>query len=113
MGLDDRKAAKREALFGGRGAVRVWDLLGARQAAPFTAALWCELDPGGSVGRHVQEQFPELVIGIEGRGEARVDDRICALGEGDAVHLPLGSVLAITNLSSEVPLRYLIVKAQG
>jgi mannose-6-phosphate isomerase-like protein (cupin superfamily) len=61
----------------------------------------------------VQEQFPELVIGIEGRGEARVDDRICALGEGDAVHLPLGSVLAITNLSSEVPLRYLIVKADG
>jgi quercetin dioxygenase-like cupin family protein len=113
MALDDRKAARREALFGGRGAVRVWDMLGARQAPPFAAALWCELDPGGSVGRHVQEHFPELVIGIEGQGEARVDDRAYALGQGDAVHLPLGSILAITNLSSDHPLRYLIVKASS
>lgn len=113
MALDERKAARREALFGGRGAVRVWDLLGARAAAPFTAALFCELDPGGSVGRHVQEEFAELVIGLEGEGEARVDDRAYPLGPGEVVHLPLGAILAIENRATDRPLRYLIVKASS
>ena len=45
---------RREALFGGKGAVTVWNLLGRTPAPPFTAVLSCELDPGGSVGRHRQ-----------------------------------------------------------
>lgn len=99
-------------LFGGRGEVRVWNLLSGA-AEPFTAALSCELAPGGSVGRHTQQEFAELVIGIAGDGEARVDGRAQSLGPSSAVHLPLGAVLEIVNRSQTEPLRYLIVKARG
>jgi quercetin dioxygenase-like cupin family protein len=102
----------RTALFGGRGDVRVWSLLDTR-AEPFTAILSCELSPGGSVGAHVQEHFPEVVIGVEGDGQATVNGTGHALGAGDVVHLPLGSVLAIENRSADAPLRYLIIKARG
>ena len=101
----------RERLFGGEGAVTIWNLLGAAAAPPFSAVLSCELDPGGSVGRHVQEHDPEIVLGLEGDGEATVDDRTVPLGPGDVVHLPLGSILAIRNRDAGAPLRYLIVKA--
>jgi quercetin dioxygenase-like cupin family protein len=104
---------RREALFGGAGAVRVWDLLEGGEAPPFTAVLGCELDPGGSVGRHRQQEFPEIVVGLGGEGEAEVDGEWYQLGLGDVVHLPLGSTLAIRNRSSTEPLRYLIVKARG
>jgi quercetin dioxygenase-like cupin family protein len=105
----------REGLFGGQGVVRVWNLLADHRSAPkpFTAVLSCELDPGGSVGRHSQEQFPEIVIGLEGSGEATVDGREQALDPGDVVHLPLGSVLALRNRSDSEPLRYLIIKARA
>ncbi|HLT38347.1 MAG TPA: cupin domain-containing protein [Enhygromyxa sp.] len=105
----------RENLFGGRGVVRVWNLLADHRAppSPFTAVLSCELDPGGSVGRHVQEQFPEIVIGLEGSGAAAVDGRVHSLDPGDVVHLPLGSVLELRNCSDREPLRYLIIKARG
>jgi quercetin dioxygenase-like cupin family protein len=104
--------AVRSALFGGRGDVRIWSLL-AGEASPFTAILSCELSPGGSVGPHVQEEFPEVVIGVEGRGEATVDGVRRPLSSGDTVHLPLGSVLSLSNLSDDAPLRYLIIKARG
>ncbi len=102
----------RSDLFGGKGEVRVWGLLEGL-AEPFTALLSCELAPGGNVGRHLQTEFPELVIGLEGKGEATVDDNLRALGPGDAVYLPLGSVLSIVNRSELEPLRYLIVKARS
>lgn len=101
----------RRELFGGRGEVQVWDLLGPA-AGPFTALLSCELSPGGSVGRHVQQEFSELVLGLDGQGQASVDGSPHALGAGDVVHVPLGAVLAIENLG-EQPLRYLIIKARG
>lgn len=98
-------------LFGGTGEVRVFSLLqGAME--PFTAALSCELAPGGSVGAHVQQEFPELVIGIAGQGEARVNGVAHPLDALHAVHLPLGAVLQIVNLAAHEPLRYLIVKAR-
>ena len=103
---------RREALFGGTGAVSVWNLLGRSSAEPFTAVLGCELDPGGSVGRHVQEHFPEIVIGLEGEGRALVDGEPQPLGPGDVAHLPKGSILAIENTSASEPLRYLIIKAR-
>ena len=57
-----------DALFGGTGEVRVVDLLGASSApAPFAAALACELAPGASVGAHVQAEYAEVVIFVEGR----------------------------------------------
>ncbi len=93
--------------------MHVWDLLGRAAADPFAAVLYCELDPGGSVGRHVQEEHPEIVVGLDGIGEARVGDLPHPLGPGDVVHLPLGAVLAIENRSSDAPLTYLIVKARA
>jgi len=97
-------------LFGGHGEVQVWNLL-PQAAGPFTAVLSCTLSPGGSVGRHLQEHFPELVIGVEGEGEASIDGQAARLAPGDVVYLPLGSVLALKNRSNDAPLRYLIVKA--
>ena len=101
----------RTDLFGGRGEVRVASLL-AGEAPPFTAVLWCELAPGGSVGPHVQEEFPEMVIGLDGDGSATVDGRVEPLVPGSAVYLPLGSVLSIENRAKEASLQYLIVKAR-
>jgi quercetin dioxygenase-like cupin family protein len=102
----------RVALFGGRGEVRVWSLLDG-SAGPFTAILSCELAPAGCVGQHVQQEFPEVVIGLEGDGRATVDGQIRNLGPGDTVFLPLGSVLSIENRSADAALRYLIVKARA
>jgi glyoxylate utilization-related uncharacterized protein len=103
---------RREALFGGRGTVRVWNL-SPTPMPPFTALLACELDPGGSVGAHVQQEFPETLIVIEGHGEAKVSEEPVALAPGVVVFLPLGKTLALENGSANVPLRYLIIKAQG
>jgi quercetin dioxygenase-like cupin family protein len=103
--------AVQSGLFGGRGDVRVWSLLD-REAGPFTAILSCELSPGGTVGPHVQQEFPEIVIGVDGHGEATVDGHRHALGSGDAVYLPLGSVLTIENRATDAALRYLIIKAR-
>lgn len=103
--------ARREALFGGTGEVLVWDLLGSTRIHPFTAALACELEPGGSVGAHVQQEFAEIVIFTEGQGFASVNGAEQAIAPGSVVALPLGKVLALRNGSREEPLRYLIIKA--
>ena len=107
------RPAVREALFGGVGEVLVWDLLGAAQIPPFTAALACELAPGGRVGTHLQEHYPEIVVVTEGEGTAELDGAACPIGVGSLIALPLGSTLAIANGSADRPLRYLIVKAAG
>jgi len=111
MNVKKGRAARREALFGGRNAVLVWDLLGSQAAPPFGAVLACELEPDGSVGRHEQQEHAEIVIGLEGDGEARVNDRAAPLRSGDVVYVAHGAVLAIENRSASEPLRYLIVKA--
>ena len=72
MRLEKGRGDRREALFGGDGAVTVWNLLGRAAADPFTAVLSCELDPAGSVGRHQQTEYPEIVVGLEGDGVAVV-----------------------------------------
>lgn len=98
-------------LFGGRGEVLIWDLLGKTALEPFRAVLACELAPGGSVGTHVQEEFPELVVITAGMGRVMVEgeERVC--GPGALVALPLGARLAIANASAETPLHYMILKA--
>ncbi|MDB5097921.1 MAG: hypothetical protein JWM80_2342 [Cyanobacteria bacterium RYN_339] len=100
-----------ENLFGGAGQVTVWDLLGAQALDPFRAALACELAPGGRVGTHVQEAFPELVIFTGGQGAVEVDGVARAVAPGAVVALGLGMTLAIANVSVTDPLTYLIVKA--
>ena len=102
----------REALFGGRGAVRVWGL-GSKPMAPFTALIACELEPGAAVGRHVQAEDPETVIVLEGHGTATVGDEKVPLTEGAVVFLPHGDILALENGSDSEPLRYFIIKAKG
>jgi hypothetical protein len=102
----------RRDLFGGSGLVRVWSLVDA-PTLPFTAVLACELDAGASVGTHRQEHFPELVIGISGTGSVVVNGIASEFAAGSVVELALGHTLAIANGSSEVPLRYLIVKSSA
>ncbi len=111
MRLEKGVPARRAALFGGTGEVTVWSLL-TGSAEPFTAVLSCALEPGGSVGAHVQDEFPEIVVGLDGDGEATVDGAPLALGPGDVVHLPLRAVLTLRNRSHEAPLYYLIIKAR-
>ena len=101
----------RQGLFGGQGAVRVWALT-ARPTLPFTAILACELEPGASVGTHVQQDYPEIVIAISGSGSVQVNGTIAAFAAGQVVELAHGHTLAISNATSEQPLRYLIIKAQ-
>jgi len=101
----------RKDLFGGTGTVLVWDLLQPTAAPPFTAVLSCELAEGGRVGRHVQQLDAELVIGVSGCGEARVDDRPIAFGPGAVVYVPHGSRIELVNERDDAPLCYLIVKA--
>ncbi len=112
MAIEKGNPSVRVDLFGGRGEVRVWSLLPGA-AEPFTAVLSCELAPGGSVGPHRQEEFPEIVLGIDGDGEAAVDGQAQKLAPGAAIYLPLGSVLSIANRSPSAPLRYLIIKARA
>lgn len=99
----------RSELFGGRGCVRVWSST-ARPIAPFRAILACELDPGASVGPHVQAEFAELVIVVSGVGRARVGERGHELASGVVLELALGETLSLENASETDPLRYFIVK---
>ena len=112
MDTPERPSAVHENLFGGRGQVRVWDLL-TGPAEPFTAVLSCELAAGGAVGTHVQEEFSEIVIGLGGDGNAIIDGGSHPLRAGSVVFLPLGSTLSLRNRSDTEPLSYLIVKARG
>jgi quercetin dioxygenase-like cupin family protein len=107
--LDPSRASVRHALFGGTGAVRVWDL--GATTPPFTAVLYCELDPGGRVGEHVQQTDQEVVVLVAGEAVLYVDGRARPCVAGDAVALPLGSKLEIDNASPSEPVRYVIVKA--
>ena len=83
----------------------------ARSTPPFSAVLFCELEPDGSVGTHQQQRDPELVLGIDGRGEATVQGIAEPLEPGSVVYVPFGATLSLRNLSPDAPLRYLIIKA--
>jgi mannose-6-phosphate isomerase-like protein (cupin superfamily) len=108
----DRLHDRREGLFGGSGVVLVWNLCDEGPTPPFGAVLACELEGGGSVGDHLQQELAEVVIVIEGEGVARAGGSPVALRPGVVVEVPLGRTLAIENASSDLPLRYLIVKAR-
>ena len=100
----------RARLFGGKGVVRVWALT-ATPALPFTAVLACELEAGASVGTHVQEQYPEVVIAVSGGGRVTVNGVETAFAAGSVVELGQGQTLSISNEASSAPLCYLIIKA--
>ena len=101
----------RRELFNGSGAVQLWDLLGRAQAAPFSAALWCELEAGGRVGQHRQQAHPELIICLAGAGLAIVNEQQHKLQPGACVFLPFGALLSLS-AAEEGPMSYLIIKAE-
>ena len=101
----------RRDLFGGRGKVQVWSLLHPRALEPFKAALWCELEPSGVVGRHVQQEFPEILICLSGEGVVTVGHESHRFTTGVCLTLPLGEVLQIS-CGAGGPLSYLIIKAR-
>lgn len=111
LGLKPVADDVRTGLFGGTGTVSVWNLLGRQRAAPFTAALACELSPAADVGRHVQQRDAELLIGLEGTGLVTIAGATKTFGAGVVHHIAFGTSLAIRNTSGTAPLRYLIVKA--
>lgn len=112
MSLKNAHFFQQHNLFGGTGTVQIWNLK-STPTPPFTAILWCELEPGGRVGHHRQTDYPELLIGISGHGTVELNRAAVAppFTEGSLVYLPVGAVLAIENTTKE-PLRYLIIKAQ-
>jgi mannose-6-phosphate isomerase-like protein (cupin superfamily) len=103
---------RRESLFGGSRAVLVWSLCDSGPRPPFGAILACELEAAGSVGAHVQQEFAEVLIVVEGQGVARVGGSPKVIQPGVVVEVPLGQTLALENASPEHPLRYLIIKAK-
>lgn len=100
-------------MFGGHGRVLIWNLLGKRAAPPFTAVLSCSLEENGRVGPHRQQEHDEIVIGLTGYGEAKVDGEAHAFGPGAVIHLPFGSSLELVNEAPDKELRYLIIKAES
>jgi uncharacterized cupin superfamily protein len=111
MALKDIQPFSRSELFGGKGRVDIWNLLGREEASPFSAVLWCALEPGGSVGVHRQQVDPEIVVCISGQGQAKVGGTLLPLEPGALAYLPHGESLALRNRGEE-PLVYLIVKAK-
>ncbi len=109
--LEKHSADRQEGLFGGTGAVFVWDLL-PDPLDPFSAVLACELEPDASVGKHTQQRDPEIIICIDGQGVAEVSGTEHTMRAGVVIALPHGETLSFRNSSSDQPLRYLIVKAQ-
>jgi oxalate decarboxylase/phosphoglucose isomerase-like protein (cupin superfamily) len=99
-------------LFGGSGAVDIWNLR-TSNCPPFSASLWCSLEPSGVVGRHRQQDDPEIVICIAGEGVATVGKTEHAMVTGVMLYLPYGQVLSIENKSAEESLDYLIIKAKN
>lgn len=97
-------------LFGGQGLVEIEDLFQQQPLAPFREALFCRLEPGGSVGAHRQEQYAEILLVAAGQGVALVQAQSQALGPGSLVRLPLGHSLELHNTGPEW-LSYFIVKA--
>jgi len=107
---DQPLGSRLENVHRGSGGVWVHDLLHPRSLEPFSAALWCELEPGAKVGRHRQQRDPELIICVSGQGEIEVDKVSAPFTRGVTTLLPHGSTLALCNPGTE-PLVYLIIKA--
>lgn len=99
-----------QQLFHGQGEVKVWNLLRNQQAGHLKAALWCELEAKGSVGEHFQEEFSEVIIGIQGEGYAQLGHENYKIAAGICIYLPQGQTIKIINDQNQ-PLTYLIIKA--
>lgn len=106
------KAKLNNELFGGKGEVKVWNLLAQRQLGGFKACLWCELEAGGVVGKHYQELYDELIICVSGEGTATINDECFALESGIPVFIKKGQTLDL-KAGSNQELIYLIIKVES
>jgi quercetin dioxygenase-like cupin family protein len=53
------------------------------------------LDAGHEVGDHANDAVDVLLVGLDGTGEAVVDDQLHDLGPGVALHVPKGASRAV------------------
>ena len=111
MNLDPQNAQIRTQLFGGKGSVATWDCLSNVTAGPFTAALWCTLEPGGSIGSHHQQRDAEVVLCIDGDGDISVGSTTQRFQRGELAYVPVGESLSIRNRCDQKGLHYVIIKA--
>ena len=111
MSLDKCNTFSQKDLFGGQGEVKIWNLISGRQMPPFSAALWCELEAHGSVGRHRQQRDPEVVLCLSGVGRATIGKHSHPMREGSFLYIPFGASLSLENLGEEI-LRYVIIKVR-
>ena len=111
MSLDKCNSFSQTDLFGGQGEVKVWNLISGRKMPPFSAALWCELEPFGTVGRHRQQRDPEVILCISGKGKATIGKHQHPMEKGSFLYIPFGASLALENLGEEV-LIYAIIKVR-
>lgn len=71
------------------------------------------LSPGSSVGVHSTEDFEELVIVLEGRGEVQITGQdSLAIGAGVAVYCPPETEHNVVNTDTG-PLRYVYIVAKA
>ena len=70
------------------------------------------LAPGKSVGKHSTEQYEELVIPLEGKGEMRITGgNTLSFGKGEVVYCPSRTEHDVVNTGSE-EMRYVYVVAK-
>jgi mannose-6-phosphate isomerase-like protein (cupin superfamily) len=66
------------------------------------------LPAGAAVTRHFHQSTEEVYYVLEGEGEMTVGDETSAVGAGDAIYIPIGSVHSLRNVGSTV-LRIVLV----
>ena len=95
---------------GSRSNVRI--LSGPPESVSMRAGL-VALDPGNSVGMHCTDEFEELIIVLEGEGQATVEGGgILDIHGGDAVYVPPRTQHNICSSGKE-QLRYIYVVAKA
>ena len=98
-----------ENLFQGEGCVFIWNCSPIPTDDIFPVVLWCALSPDGSVGKHRQEGYHEVLTCLSGKGEVTIDTCMHSFEPGISISLHCGQVMSIHNRQEE-PLIYLITK---
>ena len=101
---DSTDIAEIEALHGGEGTVKAKHFFEGITRLPVRFLVW-ELAPGATWGRHSHEETQpqeEVLYCLDGQGTVWVDGEEVAMGPGDAVLLPQGSVHGFENVGDGV-----------
>ena len=68
------------------------------------------IPPGGEIGDEVHPETDQVLLFIDGHGEARLDGRISAIGSNDLVLVPAGTRHNFVNTGG-IPLRLITIYA--